>query len=91
MHLFSTSSDSGASVGELRALLHKLNNDLQGAVSEAEMLAEHARYLQVPIELRRDVAAVLDRLDEVGRVAGGIQRTVAALAPSLNVGGGSRA
>ena len=49
----------------LGPLVHELSNQLQYAVGMADLLAEDARTGNLPLDVRRDIADLLDRLDAV--------------------------
>ncbi len=50
---------------ELAPLVHRMSNQLQRAVGEADLLAESARARGLPPDVRRDIASLLDQLDAV--------------------------
>ena len=70
--------DGAESPHDARHRLHRLNNALQMAMGDAELLVESAHALGVPSSFRRDLASVLDRLDLAAREAVGLQRLLVA-------------
>lgn len=64
----SVSYSAPSPVGDLRELVHQLNNSLQCAVGTAELLDFELGQAPTLSDLRGDVAAVLDRLDEAGQL-----------------------
>jgi len=60
-------------VRELAPLVHRMSNQLQRAVGEADLLAESARARGLPPDVRRDIASLLDQLDAVVTVVQHVQ------------------
>ena len=58
---------------ELAPLVHRMSNQLQRAVGEADLLAESARARGLPPDVRRDIASLLDQLDAVVTVVQHVQ------------------